>query len=177
MFLPSVDDMNESGIGQLRKARGWTQERLARRSGVAVRTIQRLEAGKGAGLETISLIADALEVPVRDLFVSVEDEDFQTRVEGLDARKSAQQAKRDSAAHGFTFLYQGVGLLVTFATIVLVLTGALSWLGWFIIPAYWVAGGYLFSFLVGVAINPWLDAKYPLSLPSRGPTGLGAEGL
>ena len=169
--------MNESDIGRLRKARGWTQERLASQSGVAVRTIQRLEAGKGAGLETLALIADALGVPVRELFVSVEDEGFQIRVEALDARKSTQQAKRDAAAHGFTFLYQGLGLLVTFATIVLVLTGALSWLGWFIIPAYWAAGGYLFSFLVGVAINPWLDGKYPLSQPSHGPAEFGSEGL
>ena len=81
--------MNESRIGELRKTRGWTQERLASRSGVAVRTIQRLEAGKDAGLETLSLIGSALGVSVRDLFVSVDDEDFETVVAALDARKSA----------------------------------------------------------------------------------------
>jgi transcriptional regulator with XRE-family HTH domain len=169
--------MNESRIGQLRRARGWTQERLAAESGIAVRTVQRLEAGRDAGLETLSLIANALGVRVRDLFVAVEEEGFQAAVEGLDGRKTAQQARRDTITRGFEFLYQGVGVLVTFATIVLVLTGSLTWLGWFIIPVYWAGVRSLLRFLEHVAIGPWLDAKYPLSLPSRigpqsGPTSL-----
>jgi transcriptional regulator with XRE-family HTH domain len=169
--------MNESRIGELRKARGWTQERLASRSGVAVRTVQRLEAGKDAGLETLSLIGNTLGVPVRDLFISVEDEDFQTTVAVFDARKSAQQTKRDAAMQGFTFLYRGIGVLLTFATITLMLTGVLSWLGWLIIPAYWAGGGYLFSFLVRAVFDPRLDAKYPLSVPSHPHTGSEPEGF
>ena len=87
--------MNESRIGELRKARGWTQERLASRSGVAVRTVQRSEAGKDAGLETLPLIGNALGVPVRDLFISVEDEDFQTNNHHVKC-----QAGRDPAEFG-----------------------------------------------------------------------------
>ena len=168
--------MNQSRIGQLRKARGWTQERLATESGVAVRTVQRLEAGNDAGLETLSLIANALGVPVRDLFFEVEEEGFQSAVEGLDARKTAQQARRDTISRGFEFLYQGVGVLVTFATIVLVLTGTLTWLGWFIIPVYWAGVRSLLRFLEHVAIGPWLDAKYPLSFPSRNGAHPGSTG-
>ncbi|WP_104190761.1 hypothetical protein [Cryobacterium sp. Y82] len=88
-------------------------------------------------------------------------------MEQLDARKSAQQAGRDSITHGFTYLFQGVGVLVTFATIVLQLTGTFSWLGWFIIPAYWAGVRLLFDFLFRIFIGQRLDAKYPLSLPSR----------
>ncbi|TFD86621.1 helix-turn-helix domain-containing protein [Cryobacterium serini] len=159
--------MNKTHIGELRRARGWTQERLAAESGVAGRTIQRVEAGNDASLDTIALIADALEVAVRDLFVSVESIDFGEAVEKLDARKSAQQARRDSITHAFIYLFQGVGVLVTFATIVLQLTGTFSWLGWFIIPAYWAGVRLLFGFLFRIVIDPRLDAKYPLSLPSR----------
>ena len=169
--------MNQSRIGELRKARGWTQEHLASRSGVAVRTIQRLEAGKDAGLETLSLIGNALGVPVRDLFVSVEDEDFQSAVAALDSRKSSQQTKRDAATQGFTFLFRGIGVLLTFGTIILVLTGLLSWLGWLIIPAYWAGGGYLFNSLVRAVFDPRLDAKYPLSVPSHPHTGSDSEGF
>jgi len=125
--------MNRTRIGELRRARGWTQERLAVESGVAGRTIQRLEAGNDASLDTVALIANALGVPVRELFVSVES----------------------------------VGVLVTFATIVLEFTGTLSWLGWFIIPAYWAGVRLLFGFLFRIVIGPRLDAKYPLSLPPR----------
>jgi transcriptional regulator with XRE-family HTH domain len=162
-----VERMNKTRIGELRRARGWTQERLAVESGVAGRTIQRLEAGNDASLDTIALIANALEVPVRDLFVSVESVDFGEAVEQLDARKSAQQTRRDSVTHAFTFLFQGVGVLITFATIILVLTGTFSWLGWFIIPAYWAGVRLLFGFLFRIVLDPRLDAKYPLSLPSR----------
>ena len=136
-------------------------------SGVAGRTIQRVEAGNDASLDTVALIADALEVTVRDLFASVESIDFGEAVEQLDARKSAQQARRDSISNAFTYLFQGVGVLVTFATIVLQLTGTFSWLGWFIIPAYWAGVRLLFGFLFRIVIDPRLDAKYPLSLPSR----------
>ena len=139
-------------------------------SGIAVRTIQRLEAGRDAGLETLSLIANALGVPVTDLFVTVEREDFQTAVEGLDARTQAQQAKRDHTTRSFEFLYQGIGVVVTFATIVLVLTGTVDWLGWFIIPVYWAGVRYLLRFLEHLVIDPRLDAKYPLSVPSRSKT-------
>jgi len=60
--------MNESRIAELRRAKGWTQERLATESGITVRTVQRLEAGSDASLETISLIAKALDVQVGELF-------------------------------------------------------------------------------------------------------------
>ena len=159
--------MNRTRIGELRRARGWTQERLAAESGVAGRTIQRLEAGNDASLDTVALIANALGVPVRELFVSVESVDFSEAVDQLDARKSAQQAGRDSITHAFTYLFQGVGVLVTFATIVLEFTGTLSWLGWFIIPAYWAGVRLLFGFFFRIVIGPRLDAKYPLSVSSR----------
>jgi len=51
----------------LRRERGWTQERLAEESGVTTRTVQRLEAGAEASPDTLSRVASALEVPVREL--------------------------------------------------------------------------------------------------------------
>lgn len=169
--------MNETRIGELRRARGWTQERLAAESGVTARTIQRLEAGSDASLETISLIADALGVPVGELFISVETKTFEDSVDGLDARKRAQQAKRDGIAHGIGYAFGGIGILVTLGTVVLVLTGALSglgWLGWLIIPAYWGAGGALVNGVFSAVVDPRLDVKYPLSV--RSPINWGQPG-
>ena len=62
--------MNDMRITELRRLRGWTQERLAEESGIAVRTIQRVEGGNDASLESLSSIARALEVPVRELFAA-----------------------------------------------------------------------------------------------------------
>ena len=159
--------MNSTRIGELRRARGWTQERLGTESGVAARTIQRLEAGHDASLETIALIADALGVPVRDLVVPSEHGEFGEGAEGLEERKRAQQARRDGTTHGYGYLFRGIGLLVIFATIAIESAGMVSWIGWLIIPAYWAGGRLLSTFLFRLVIDPRLDDKYPLSVPSR----------
>lgn len=51
----------------LRRNRGWSQEHLAALSGLNVRTIQRVESGKRASLETLMALASALEVDVSTL--------------------------------------------------------------------------------------------------------------
>ena len=54
----------------LRHQRGWTQQELARRSGVDQPTISRIENGhtRGVGLGTIERLAQALGVNPRVLF-------------------------------------------------------------------------------------------------------------
>ncbi|GJL92861.1 helix-turn-helix domain-containing protein [Hyphococcus sp.] len=47
--------------------RGWSQEQLAQHSGLSVRTIQRIERGKTASLETLKCLAAVFETKVADL--------------------------------------------------------------------------------------------------------------
>ena len=55
-------------IAALRDARGWSQEELAHRADVSVKTISRLENGRNEGRgKNLRSIAEALEVPVLDL--------------------------------------------------------------------------------------------------------------
>jgi transcriptional regulator with XRE-family HTH domain len=56
-------------IRQLRDQRGWTQIRLAHKTGLALATISRLEQGtyEDQRLSTLRTIADAFEVQVADL--------------------------------------------------------------------------------------------------------------
>lgn len=49
-------------VRKLRLQRGWSQEQLAQLSGLSVRTIQRIERGQTAGLESLKSIAAVLEV-------------------------------------------------------------------------------------------------------------------
>ncbi|MGK0577905.1 helix-turn-helix domain-containing protein [Macrococcus capreoli] len=57
-----------NNIAQLRKAKGWTQERLAEEAKLSVRTIQRIEKGEESSLESMGLVANVLGVPISDLF-------------------------------------------------------------------------------------------------------------
>ncbi|MEO0982444.1 MAG: 2TM domain-containing protein [Pseudomonadota bacterium] len=55
------------GIQEQRLDHGWSQEELAELSGVSVRTIQRVEGGRPASLETLKSLAAAFETKVSDL--------------------------------------------------------------------------------------------------------------
>lgn len=51
-------------VRNLRLERGWSQEQLAEKSGLSVRTVQRIERGGQAGLASLQSLAAALEVDV-----------------------------------------------------------------------------------------------------------------
>ena len=50
-----------------RTAQGWTQEQLAEHAGLSVRTIQRIERGAPATLETLKCLAAVFETTVSTL--------------------------------------------------------------------------------------------------------------
>lgn len=66
-----MNDLESIGIKikELRKKRGYSQEKLAEIVDVNFRTIQRIETGKNIPtLETLVKLAQALEVTMKDLF-------------------------------------------------------------------------------------------------------------
>ena len=54
-------------VKKLRLQRNWSQEQLAEFSGLSTRTIQRIERGKSANLESYRSIAAVFEIDVEDL--------------------------------------------------------------------------------------------------------------
>ena len=54
-------------IKELRSKRAWSQEELATSSGVNVRTVQRLEGGKLASLDTLKALANAFDTDVANI--------------------------------------------------------------------------------------------------------------
>jgi transcriptional regulator with XRE-family HTH domain len=54
-------------LKELRISRHFSQEQLAQMSGLNVRTIQRIESGKNASIESLKCIASALDVDVSTL--------------------------------------------------------------------------------------------------------------
>jgi transcriptional regulator with XRE-family HTH domain len=57
-------------LKELRTARAWSMEQLAGRAGVTVKTSQRAERTGKVTTSTLIAIAEALEVPVGDLFAA-----------------------------------------------------------------------------------------------------------
>ncbi|WP_261858428.1 2TM domain-containing protein [Photobacterium sanguinicancri] len=54
-------------VRKLRLQRGWSQDHLSQISGLSIRTIQRIERGHNAGLESLKSLAAVFEVQVTDL--------------------------------------------------------------------------------------------------------------
>ena len=150
--------MNESRIIHLRRELGWTQEKLAAESTVGLRTIQRLEAGDDASLETLALVAGALRVTVRELFAELDNAALSTRVESLEARALAQQMKRGKITSSWLWIFVGLGVAVSLASFAIG-----GQLGGTLFLSYWAAGTFIFVAIRRLILDPRLDTQLPLS--------------
>ena len=54
-------------VRKLRLKHAWSQEQLAQFSGLSIRTIQRIERGQNAGLESLKSLAAVFEIQLTDL--------------------------------------------------------------------------------------------------------------
>ncbi len=154
--------MNQTRIVELRQAQGWTQERLANASGVGIRTVQRLEAGQDANLETLALVADALQVHVRELFTTIDNATLSSRVESLQDRVDDQQAARDRISGAWRWLYVGVGVVLTLLSFTFAQ-------GLVLFLSYWIGGSFILVAVRRLYLEPHLDEKFPLSRRKESP--------
>ena len=60
-------------VRKLRLKRAWSQEQLAQFSGLNIRTIQRIERGQKAGLESLKSLAAVFEIELEDLLKKMEN--------------------------------------------------------------------------------------------------------
>lgn len=103
---------HETRITLIRKSKGLTQEKLAELSHLSVRTIQRLEAGDESSLETLRLVANALNVSVTELFESVSDENKEKEINYLDKEQTNQIEKRKSEKQIFNIKILSIFILI-----------------------------------------------------------------
>ncbi|QQE99051.1 helix-turn-helix domain-containing protein [Leuconostoc citreum] len=103
---------HETRITLIRKSKGLTQEKLAELSHLSVRTIQRLEAGDDSSLETLRLVANALNVSVTELFESVSDENKEKEINYLDKEQTNQIDKRKSEKQIFNIKILSIFILI-----------------------------------------------------------------
>lgn len=62
-----------SGLRRLRQSQGWSQRELALAAGLNERTVQRLEAGSAASLETRRALAAAFDMPLANLAAALDN--------------------------------------------------------------------------------------------------------
>jgi transcriptional regulator with XRE-family HTH domain len=62
----NTESINLRAIKTMRLERHWSQEQLATMSGLSIRTIQRIENGENAGLESLKSLASVFEVNLVD---------------------------------------------------------------------------------------------------------------
>jgi transcriptional regulator with XRE-family HTH domain len=79
----------------MRQGQGWTRDRLVNECGVQLRTVQRRETGQDSHRETLSLVAEALRVSVRDLFSVIDHAEFGNGVDSFQERTKEHQSDRN----------------------------------------------------------------------------------
>lgn len=124
-------------IRQLRLEKGWSQEQLATIAGLSTRTVQRIENGEQASLETLTAIAAAMGLQVSDLYLPTQQES------AAPPDQAEQSIRRQVAAEA-----KLLSMALRFACIGLMLFA----INWFTHPQYlwslWAIGGMSFALIM-----------------------------
>ena len=123
-------------IQKLRLKRGWSQEQLAELSGLSVRTVQRLERGQTASVESLKALASVFEV------------DFSTLKEpDMDAPPNPNIRPDEALALAHVRKVKAFYMhLVQYVVIV----GGLAIVNFVSSPQYWWVGWVAFGWGIGV---------------------------
>ena len=98
-------------LRKLRRQKGWSQEQLAQLSGLNIRTIQRVEKGQQASLETLKCLASVFQLEIdqlTDSSVSQADENSEQELRVKDQVRELKEFYR----HVFSYLITLFGLLI-----------------------------------------------------------------
>lgn len=125
------------GLAERRLQQGWSQENLAEQAGLSVRTIQRIEAGHAASLESLKCLAAVFETSVTQLME-------ETRMVPEDAAEHAHPLASAMEREALEYVQNLKGLyihLLIFAILIpclavlnLVISPQSLWIIWVIVP-------------------------------------------
>lgn len=137
-------------VRKLRLQRGWSQQQLASFSGLSVRTIQRIERGQNAGLESLKALAAVFEVQLSAL-------QQEPMTMNDPATLSTEEAKVLEQVRDLKSFYTHLSSYVLVCTVlaivnVLVLSGPL-WVHWVILG--WGIGVLSHGLSVFEVFNSW----------------------
>jgi transcriptional regulator with XRE-family HTH domain len=114
-------------IQKLRLQRGWSQEQLAELSGLSVRTIQRLERGQPASVESLKALGAAFEVD----FSALKEPDMNATTSQSVSNDEALALAHVRKLRGFYIHLAQYGIVIAFLTIVNLMTSRhYYWVVW-----------------------------------------------
>ncbi len=135
-------------IQERRTAHGWTQEQLAEHAGLSVRTIQRVEKGEAATLETLKCLAAVFETTVSTL---VEEQNMTTAAATPSVTPTAPEPNaREKEAIEYVQMLKG---LITHVVIFAVIMPCLIGLNFVISPDDWWFIYVLVSWMGGLGLH------------------------
>ena len=104
-------------VRKLRLQRGWTQDQLAEFAGISVRSVQRIERGADASLETLKGLAAVFEVDLSTLQAGAEPMQTDTSI-AADEKEAIEYVKgiREFYTHLFLFAVFTTVFLGAFGT-------------------------------------------------------------
>lgn len=152
--------MNLYRIRELRQARAWSQEQLAELCSLNVRTIQRIENGEQASLETLSAIAAVLDLKVSELYAPGAGQPQDAPADAVDQRVLDA---RDAVENEMAFFRQLLRAVI--------LCAFLFAINWFTSPGYmwawWVVLGLsiplglraINTFILGNWVERWQQKR------------------
>jgi transcriptional regulator with XRE-family HTH domain len=130
-------------IQKLRLKRGWSQQQLAEASGLSVRTIQRIETGHPASVETLKSLAAVFEID----FSTLNPEQTMTSSAAVSAEKQEEEAFRyvRRLRRFYMHLYTYVVVVLGLFAINLFVTPHRMW-------AFWVMVGWGLALVVQASL-------------------------
>lgn len=158
--------MDKTLVSTLRKQKNWTQEILADKSFVTVRTIQRLEAGEEVSLDTLQSVSNALSVTVSELFEYVDQEEREVSFMEFSKEQVNQLEQRESEFHVVTMLMLGLSILImgVLGSLVLRTDNTI----FLILGSIWIGLIFLIigaiTYYLNITLTNRLNIKYPLTV-------------
>jgi transcriptional regulator with XRE-family HTH domain len=114
-------------IQKLRLQRGWSQEQLAELSGLSVRTVQRLERGQTASVESLKALGAAFEID----FSALKEPEMNATTSQAVSSDEALALAHVRKLRGFYIHLAQYGIIVGFLAIVNLLTSRqYFWVVW-----------------------------------------------
>ncbi|MCX2745337.1 helix-turn-helix domain-containing protein [Mangrovivirga sp. M17] len=127
---------NLRDIKKMRLERHWSQEQLAEMSGLSIRTIQRIENGENAGLESLKSLAAVFDTNI---------EDSNKKVELEKIRKEEAYIQKLKGFYGLLGL--AVVNLILFLVIAINDSDSEAWWVFFYMLIAWIAFLGIYSFI------------------------------
>jgi len=133
-------------VRKLRLKRAWSQEQLAQFSGLNIRTIQRIERGQKAGLESLKSLAAVFEVELDELLMekNMSSENHETKYKQSPETKYSEEENR--VIEHVRDIKGFYSHLINYAVVIL----GLFLLNFLISPGYYWAWWAAFGWGIGV---------------------------